>query len=153
MVMGLLNFFLMPFIMIFMLIFFFLKHAEELHSKKTVLGPRQWTPLARWKLREFNELPHFFTSRLYASSEPAQRYIGQFPSTLVAIIAQSLAYISGALVGVLLLLTLVDSQLMVNIEVLDKSLLWYLALFSAVLALSRSFIPDKAQVRRYLDVC
>jgi autophagy-related protein 9 len=37
-VMGILNLVLMPFIMIFMLIFFFLKNAEELHSKKSVLG-------------------------------------------------------------------------------------------------------------------
>jgi hypothetical protein len=43
--MGILNLILMPFIMIFMVIFFFLKHAEELHSSKSVMGPRQWTPL------------------------------------------------------------------------------------------------------------
>ena len=37
-ILGLFNLILLPFIMIFMVIFFFLKHAEELHSKKTLFG-------------------------------------------------------------------------------------------------------------------
>lgn len=65
-IMGVLNLLLLPFIMVFMIIFFFLAHAEELHSKKTLFGPRQWNCLSQWKMREFNELHHFFERRLQA---------------------------------------------------------------------------------------
>lgn len=61
-------------------------------------SPRQWTPLSHWKLREFNEMPHFFQRRLAASYEPAQMYISQFPSTMAAVIAQAMAYIAGSVV-------------------------------------------------------
>jgi hypothetical protein len=69
-------------------------------------SPRQWTPLAHWKLREFNEMPHFFQRRLAASYEPAQMYISQFPSTMAAVIAQAMAYIAGSVVSMLTLLLL-----------------------------------------------
>lgn len=141
-ILGVANLLLTPFIMLFMIIFFFLKHAEELHSKKSLFGPRQWCNLAQWKLREFNELPHFFERRLTLSAVAAQQYMQQFPNTLVSIIAQSIAYITGALVAILLLLTVTDSDIITH-RIWDRTLLWYLAVFSGILALSRSMIPDK----------
>ena len=42
---GVANFVLMPFVLMFMLVHFFMKNAEELHSKKDYLGPREWSPL------------------------------------------------------------------------------------------------------------
>ena len=141
--MGIINLLLSPFILLFMIIFFFLKHAEEFQSKRTLFGPRQWCNLAQWKIREWNELPHFFERRLVLSSVAAQQYMSQFPNTLVAIIAQSVAYICGAVVAVLLLLTVTDGDV-ISHRIGDRTLLWYLAMFSAALALSRSMIPDKS---------
>jgi len=98
-------------------------------------------------------LPHFFEKRLTLSNEPAQKYISQFPSTLTTILATCTAYVSGAVVGVLLLLTLSsDSSLLINLRLGDRALLWYLAIFSAVLALSRSFIPERGQDFRPAEI-
>lgn len=141
--MGVANLALSPFILLFMIIFFFLKHAEELHSKRTLFGPRHWCALAQWKIREFNELPHFFERRLTLSSVAAQQYMAQFPNNLVSILAQCVAYMTGAVVGILLLLTVTDSDVITH-RLFDRTLLWYLAVFSGVLALSRSMIPDKS---------
>ena len=49
---GVANFMLMPFTLIFMLVYFFMKHAEELHSKKDYLGPREWSPLGEMHVSE-----------------------------------------------------------------------------------------------------
>lgn len=141
--MGLLNLLLLPFIMIFMLIFFFLENAEELNAKKSVLGPRQWTPFAQWQIREFNELPHFFQRRTNLSQAPAQKYLSLYPSSLGSILAQCVAFISGAVVGTLALLTFIDSSVLLSIRLLGKSLLWWLAMCSAVLAASRGLIPSR----------
>jgi autophagy-related protein 9 len=78
--MAIANFILMPFILIFTVIFFFLQHAQEFHEKKSYLGPRQWSPLALWQLREFNELPHFFSQRLAACEKDADSFISRFPA-------------------------------------------------------------------------
>lgn len=48
------------------------------------LGSRRWSSLAKWRLREFNELPHYVQHRLDASYEAAVNYVGQFPSPMVS---------------------------------------------------------------------
>lgn len=65
---GIANILMTPFILPFLSLYFVFKHAEEFQSKKDYLGPRMWSPLARWQLREFNELPHVFDRRYAASS-------------------------------------------------------------------------------------
>ena len=52
------------------------------------------------------------------------------------------SYVSGALVSVLLLLALIDDSLLLYIHLGDKNLLWYTAVLSAALAVSRSLIPE-----------
>lgn len=114
---AIINFILSPFVLIFMMIFFFLKNAEELHSRRSVMGPRQWTPLAEWRFREFNELPHVYRSRINLSHSPALLYIAQFPASLASIAAKLVAYIAGAIVAVLLVITLFFSSIVLDIQV------------------------------------
>ncbi len=60
---GILNLCLMPFVLPFLVVYFVFKHAEEFQSKRDYLGPRKWSPLALWRFREFNELPHVLERR------------------------------------------------------------------------------------------
>ena len=41
---GVANFVLMPFTLIFMIVYFFMRNAEALHNNKEYLGPREWSP-------------------------------------------------------------------------------------------------------------
>ncbi len=41
------------------------------------LGPREWTLMATWTFREFNELLHFFERRMEGSYECATAYLRQ----------------------------------------------------------------------------
>ena len=75
------------------------------------LGPRQWGPLALWTFREFNELPHVFERRLSASYAPAEAYMRHFSRPLVTALARCVSFVAGALVAVLLLLTLFDESI------------------------------------------
>ena len=60
---GLLTLLFLPFIFIFLLIILILRHAEELHTKRSSaaasssFSSRQWSLFSQWKLREYNELP------------------------------------------------------------------------------------------------
>lgn len=76
-VVGALNLLLSPFLLIFVIVHFLLRNAEEFHSKRNYLGPRDWSPLARWRFREYNELAHRFDARINRSYKPADRYIVQ----------------------------------------------------------------------------
>lgn len=53
---GIANFVLAPFILLFMFIYFFFKHAQAMHKDPSSAGTRNWSQLARWRIREFNEL-------------------------------------------------------------------------------------------------
>eukprot|EP00743_Colponemidia_sp_Colp-15_P003505 GILK01003783.1.p1 GENE.GILK01003783.1~~GILK01003783.1.p1 ORF type:complete len:674 (+),score=105.22 GILK01003783.1:92-2113(+) len=140
--MGLLNLLFLGPILIFMIVFNFLRHAEEFHSQRTY-GQRQWTPLAQWLFREFNELPHLFKRRLNASFVHAESYLAMFPSTLVSIIARCISFIAGSFLGVLLMLTFFDESLLLYIKIAEKNFLWYIAVFGTVVAICRGLINDQ----------
>ena len=59
---------------------------QEYHKNPSSIGGRRYTLYARWKFREFNELPHLFERRLDESCPSANMYIGQFPNEKLALI-------------------------------------------------------------------
>ncbi len=118
--MGMLQLVLVPFLLLFMIMHYFLQHAQDWYASRcdqlsfvschrhrigcmraglvchfprsvslmicntlklilavlrTYLGPREWTLLATWSFREFNELVHFFERRMEGSYECATAYL------------------------------------------------------------------------------
>lgn len=73
-----------PFLALFMVLHFFLKHAERLYHHPARAGDRAWSAAARWAFREFNELPHVLDARLRAAAAPARAYAACFPSHALA---------------------------------------------------------------------
>lgn len=86
--MAVINAIFAPFIVLYLLFYSFFRYFEEYHKNPSTLGSRQYTQLARWKFREFNELPHLFRRRCHNSYPFAQRYIDQFPKERIAIVAR-----------------------------------------------------------------
>ena len=60
------NLVLSPFIAIFLAMYFVMNNAERFYRHPGVVGQREWSTHAWWKLREFNELSHFTEQRLAA---------------------------------------------------------------------------------------
>ena len=61
---GLAHIFFMPFLLFFVTLHFFMLNVYDWQSTKEYLGPREWSAVAQWRFREFNELPHLFERRL-----------------------------------------------------------------------------------------
>ncbi|KAI8391051.1 autophagy protein Apg9-domain-containing protein [Radiomyces spectabilis] len=142
--MGLLNLIFAPFILGYLLIFFFFRYFEEYHKNPSEIGSRGYSPFAKWKFREFNELPHFFRARLSLSYGSANQYINQFPKEKAALAARFVAFVSGSFAGVLALLSLYDSEALLNFEITPNgTVLFYLGIFGTVFAVSRGMIPDE----------
>uniref|UniRef100_A0A7S1U8L1 Autophagy-related protein 9 n=1 Tax=Phaeomonas parva TaxID=124430 RepID=A0A7S1U8L1_9STRA len=134
---GIAHVILMPFLLVFMLALFFLQHAQEWRASNNYLGPREWSPLARCMFREFNELPHVFEERLARTIGPATDYQGSFSRPLLATAGRLLSFISGALVAVLLVFTLMDESILLYTKLWGRNLLWYMGILSATFAVSR----------------
>ncbi|KAJ9122760.1 hypothetical protein QFC24_004190 [Naganishia onofrii] len=124
----------------------FFRYFEEYHKNPSAIGSRGYTPFARWKFREFNELPHVFERRLDESYPAAKQYVDQFPKEITAISMRFVAFISGAFAAVLLLLSVVD-PVFLHFEITpDRTVLFYLGVFTSILAVSRGMIPANNQV-------
>ena len=107
--------------------------------------------MALWQFREYNELPHIFEQRINRSISPANRYIALFHNTYLEIVARCVTYISGAFVATLLLVSFLSEDSLLYIHIGEHNLLWYLGIFSATYAVSRSFIPDESKAREAPD--
>ena len=128
-----------------MTIQFFLENAQHFHSSRAYLGPRQWSPLAMWNFREFNELPHLFEERINKSYAPATAYILSFHNPSIAVLARFFSFVSGSCVAILLLVSLVGESALLYVHVGGHNLLWYLGVFSAAYAGARALIPDETK--------
>ncbi|CAG8485627.1 16685_t:CDS:10 [Acaulospora morrowiae] len=137
--MGLLNFIFAPFIVIYLILYFFFRYFEEFRSNPGTLGSRHWSPFARWKFREFNELPHLFYQRLSKSYKPANKYIDQFPKEKTKLITQFILFIVGSFAAILIVVTYIDPTFEITS---GRTVFFYTGVFVPILAVSRGTIPD-----------
>jgi hypothetical protein len=73
--------------------------SQEYHKDPSSIGGRRYTSFARWKFREFNELPHVFKRRLDESYPIASMYIGQFPNEKITIVMRFVSFLCFILTG------------------------------------------------------
>ncbi|KAJ1910292.1 autophagy protein atg9, partial [Tieghemiomyces parasiticus] len=143
-IMGAVNLVLAPFIAVFLLLYFFFRYFDEIYKNPGSAVSRQYTPYARWKFRDFNELPHLFHARLSRSHAKANLYLTQFPQEVTRLLARFVAFVAGSFTAVLLVMTVVDHELSLEFEITpNKTVLFYIGLFGAVVAASRSAVPDE----------
>lgn len=55
-IVGLAMLLLSPFLVIFMLVYLFLRHAEQFYNHPSTASSRRWSNLSKWVFREFNEV-------------------------------------------------------------------------------------------------
>eukprot|EP00833_Pecoramyces_ruminatium_P017692 jgi/Orpsp1_1/1191724/evm.model.d7180000088068.1 len=104
---------------------------------------RTYNLLAQWKFRQFNELPHDFEKRLNRSYENAMTYLDQFPNSRFSIISKLIVFISGSIVTVLTILTLIDQDFFNSFEITPGcSVLFYIGIFTSVLAFTKGMINE-----------
>ncbi|KAJ5391327.1 Autophagy-related protein 9 [Penicillium cosmopolitanum] len=144
---GIMNIIVAPFIVVYFLMHYFFRYFNEFKKSPAQIGSRQYTPLAEWKFREFNELWHMFERRTNMSYPFASRYIDQFPKDKTVQVARFIAFISGALASVLALASVVDPELFLGFEISpDRTVLFYLGIFGTIWAFARGLAPEETDV-------
>jgi len=136
------NALLSPFLLFFLVIYFFMRNAEAIYHHPSSIGARRWSPLARWRLQEFNELPCFLSHRLNAGHAAAERYVAQFPNHALSHVARFVAFVAGSFAAVLIAMTMVDEKLLERDFADGRQTVWWLALLGVILAASRALIIE-----------
>ncbi|XP_026407147.1 autophagy-related protein 9-like [Papaver somniferum] len=146
MLIGIAMLLLSPFSIIFMVVFHFLRHAEQFYNHPSIASSRRWSNLSRWIFREFNEVDHLFKHRMNSSVIHADEYLKQFPSPIISIIAKFVSFVSGGFAAILIIIAILDESLLEG-HIYGRNLLWYAAVFGTVTAISRAAIMEDLQVR------
>ena len=94
-----------PFIVLAMTMYLVLKHAEKILRRPAYATERRWNDLAKWKFRWFNEMEEAFDVRKETSYAHADKYVEQFGSELLGLLARFLTFVSGSLAGLLLVIS------------------------------------------------
>ncbi|GAA5833704.1 hypothetical protein JCM11251_003209 [Rhodosporidiobolus azoricus] len=145
--MGIINAVFAPFIVLYLLMYSFFRYFEEYHKNPSSIGSRNFTPLARWKFREFNELPHLFQQRLRLAHPLSDTYIAQYPKAKTALLSRFVAFLAGSFAAVLILFSLIDPDAFLHFEITPgRTVLFYIGAFGAVLAVARGMVPDENRV-------
>ena len=137
---GILNLIFGIFIFIIQIIYFFTSNIDDLYSNRNVLGPRRYTIIAKYKFREYNELPHFFEERINKSIQCSNDYTKQFESPVSTIIGKFIGLISGAFVGFFVIVSLLDESVLLYVRYMDRTLLFYMGVFTAISSFSKSLV-------------
>ncbi|XP_078042423.1 autophagy-related protein 9 isoform X2 [Augochlora pura] len=135
---GIANFVLCPLILLWQILYSFFNYAEIIKREPGTLGIRMWSLYGRLYLRHFNELDHELNARLNRAYRPASNYMNIFTSPIMTVIAKNIAFVSGSVLAVLLILTVYDEDVLTVEHVLTL-----ITIFGAVLAGARAFIPDE----------
>ena len=139
-IMGFVNLFFSFFIFLFQIIYFIIDNIDDFYSNKYVLGPRRYTILARHKFRNYNELPHYFENRLNKSMKHSIEYIKQFESPVLTVLGNFFTIITGTFICFFVILSILDESILLYVRFLDRTLLFYMGIATAISNLSRSFV-------------
>ncbi|CAG2059997.1 unnamed protein product, partial [Timema podura] len=109
---GIANFLLCPLILIWQILYSFFNYAEVIKREPGSLGSRRWSLYGRMYLRHFNELDHELHARLNRAYKPASQYMNIFTSPIMTVLAKNIAFVAGACLAVLLILTVYDEDVL-----------------------------------------
>ena len=141
---GVMNVLCAPFIIVYFMMLYFFRYFNEYQKNPSQIGSRQYTPYAQWKFREFNELWHLFQRRINMSYPFASRYVDQFPKDKTIQVSRFVAFITGAVVSVLALASVIDPELFLGFEITsERTVLFYLGVFGSVWAVARGAVPEE----------
>jgi autophagy-related protein 9 len=104
---------------------------------------RKFSPLAEWKIRDFNEVSHLFHRRKRMSYPYANRYLEQFPKNKFNQMARFVAYVVGALAAVLGVVTMWDPELFLGFEIYGRTTLFWLGVSGTVFVALRNATSDE----------
>ncbi|XP_045458168.1 autophagy-related protein 9A [Melitaea cinxia] len=135
---AMVNLVLAPLIQAWQILYFFFNYAELIKRSPGSLGLRTWSLYARVNLRHFNELEHEIRDRLNRAHKPATKYMASFSSPITTVIAKNVVFISASVLGVLVVLSVYDEDVL-----LVEHVLTIITILGCVIAGARSLIGEE----------
>lgn len=118
-------------------------HGERVRRHPHRLAARQWSPVARWRFRRYNELPHQLEARLGRGRAAAMAYTQGFRDHVVEALARGAVAIAGGFVAITVLLTAIFDEEYLGLELTpDRSVAFWAAVAGTVVTIAAAQMPD-----------
>lgn len=141
---GIVHALLLPFLLLFVSLHFLFRNVYDFKTQKQYMGNRQWSSVAQWTFREFNELPHVFERRMEPSYSASEQYLKLFgQSEFLAALGKLLVFLGGAVGGLLLVLGVVSDAILLHVQLWGRNLLWYAGMAGIVYSFGKGLLPIK----------
>jgi len=129
---GVLNVIFAPFVISAMSVYFIYRYVSEYHKNPKAMGIYNFTPLAKWKLRDLNELPHTYTSRLNRAHPKIIEYLGQFVNEGYNIVLKFITFVLGSMLLILVIVSFFNPDIIVSLFLVEQPVIFYVGVMSAL---------------------
>lgn len=136
--------FFVPFKILYYVFSFVFLHAEDLNSKRndTDISKYEWSLYSKWKFKDYNEMDHLFDRRIFISYKYANMYIQQRNTPISNAINNIFLYISKGLLSFIIIISFLNDELLLELNIFNKNLLWYLAVLTFIITTTKKIIID-----------
>jgi autophagy-related protein 9 len=145
-IIGIILLILSPLILIYLLTNFLFKFTEEIMTAPNLLSSRRWNTIAKYKIRDFNELSDSFQKRLNYSYKHTIRYISYFETPIIKILSEFILFILGAQ----LLTSIIIKYILFNNDNDYNNMIYNDTIILGIIIVSfRTFVPNEYKVYDY----
>lgn len=141
---SMVNFLLMPFIIIFLIFYNLFEYCEKFYNSPKLINTRAFTLEAQLKFRYYNEIQHHFMERMELAKDAANEYMNQFHSKITETISKLVIFILSAIFTILILLSILNENVLIYLHVTpNKTVLWYLGIIATIITITKNFTTKK----------
>ena len=106
------------------LLFWVFTNADDIKTNRNI-NQKIWTPTIKLKFKNYNELKHHFENRINQSYYCAEKFLSCFQEKFFSLLAKFLSLLFGSLMILILILTLIDDSLLLDLKFMGKNLVWF----------------------------
>lgn len=129
-----LNILAMPFTIIILGLYVFIKYGEKLYGNPGILFHRQLDIVTRWRLRFYNELPNLYSDRLTRIERNMDKIINTYKSPTQEILTRFVTFLIGSVFLMLLVISFIVSEDFARLEIVpNHNVIWFLGICGTLL--------------------
>ena len=133
MMFGVLNIIFFPFVFSALTVYFVYRYVSEFQHNPKAMGLYSFTPFAKWKLRDFNELDHVYRTRMTRAHPKIIEYLAQFVDEVSNIIFKFLSFVIGVILSILLVVSFYNPDIIISLFITEKPIIFYVGTLGALL--------------------
>lgn len=138
-----LTFITMPFLIVYIMFFSFLKYGEKFYNEPNKCFNKQLNNNSNNKLRYYNEFKEDFNKRMTCFVQYSKEYMDLFNPNYIKIILKFIIFILSSIFIILVCLSLYNEKILLNLNISKgKPVLWYLGIFGSVIAILKNITKE-----------